>query len=67
MGKQAKPAARKPAPKLRGRLRIITLGLEPELIEQIDAAAAAEHRNRTNMIEVMIHEGLKARRKAEAA
>jgi hypothetical protein len=44
------------------RSRIITVGLPPGLIEQIDAAAKREHRSRTNLIEVMIWEGLDARR-----
>jgi hypothetical protein len=62
MAKRAKPAPA-PAPKLRGRLRTLSLGLEPDLVEQIDAAAAREHRNRTNMIVALLHDGLKARHK----
>jgi metal-responsive CopG/Arc/MetJ family transcriptional regulator len=59
-----KPEAKKQAAKKAAepRSRIITVGLPPKLIEQIDAAAKREHRSRTNLIEVMIWEGLDARR-----
>ena len=58
-------AARKVTPKLRGRLRPITLGLLPELLEQVDAVAQAEHRSRTNMIEIMIRDWLADRQRQQ--
>jgi hypothetical protein len=48
-------------PRLRGRRQPIAFTLPPELVEQIDAIATAEHRSRTMMIEIVIREWLEAR------
>jgi metal-responsive CopG/Arc/MetJ family transcriptional regulator len=57
MGKQVRPLT-KSEPRLRGKLRPLMVSLPPELVDQIDEAAANEHRSRTNMIEVMIRDWL---------
>jgi metal-responsive CopG/Arc/MetJ family transcriptional regulator len=72
MGRPTRPPT-KSEPRLRGRLRPLMVSLPPELVDQIDEAAANEHRSRTNMIEVMIRDWLtdhrphKARPKTQPA
>jgi hypothetical protein len=39
----------------------ISIRLEPEILQRIDELAANEKRTRNNMLEVLIHEALKAR------
>jgi metal-responsive CopG/Arc/MetJ family transcriptional regulator len=59
----AKPAgkksATKPAPSAGPRLKIITVGLPPELIAEVDAIARAETRSRTQQITVFISRGIR--------
>ena len=45
-------------PKLRGKRRMLTFSLPPDLVAKVDANAAKERRSRTNMIEVLLHESL---------
>jgi hypothetical protein len=51
-----KPAAKKRAAPghARERLRVISLGLPPSLIDRVDAIAVRENRSRANMIVQML-------------
>ncbi len=57
---EAAPDA-KSAPKLRGKLRVLTFGLPPDLVDKIDAIAAEERRSRARMIEVLLLQSIEAR------
>ena len=50
-----KPSA-KPAPKLHGLRRPISLTLPPELVDEVDAIAATEDRTRVKVIEIAVRE-----------
>jgi hypothetical protein len=66
----AKKPAQKPklAPGLaRERLRVISLGLPPSLIDAVDEIAIAEQRTRAGMIAVMLAREVEARRGKAAA
>jgi hypothetical protein len=56
-----KSRATKLAAPLRGNRRQLAMTLPPELIARVDAQAAKELRSRTNMIELMLQEGLERR------
>lgn len=53
--------------RLRGRRQPLAVTLPPDLVEQIDALAAIEHRSRTSMLEMLVRAGLRDHRKDEAA
>ena len=44
----------KAMPKLRGKRRMLTFSLPPELISMVEAKAAKERRSRANMIEAIL-------------
>jgi len=54
------PDAR-PARKLRGRKAPLALTLPPDLIDAIDALAAAEDRSRAKMIEIILRQYVQGR------
>jgi hypothetical protein len=62
----AAPDAR-PTPKLRGQRQMITFGLPPDLIAEIDAIAAEESRSRARMIEIGMRQFIREYRRREAA
>jgi hypothetical protein len=58
----------KPAtPKLRGKRRPMALSLPPDLVEAVDEIAAEESRSRAKMIEVVLREFVRERRRGQAA
>jgi metal-responsive CopG/Arc/MetJ family transcriptional regulator len=62
-----KPAVA-PAPRLHGLRRPIALTLPPELVDELDAIAAAEDRTRVKTIEIACRQFVRAyRHKAAAA
>jgi hypothetical protein len=48
----------KPAPKLRGRKKPITLTFPPDLLDRFDAAAAKHDRSRASMLVVVVRDWL---------
>ena len=48
----------KPAPKLRGKKKPITLTFPPDLLERFDAAAARQDRSRASMLAVVVRDWL---------
>jgi len=61
----APDAAREP--KLRGKRRPMALSLPPDLVAEVDAIAAEESRSRAKMIEVVLRDFVRERRRGEAA
>ena len=47
--------------KLRGKKQPLALNLPPDLIAQVDQLAAEDRRSRSNMIEIILDEYVKAR------
>jgi hypothetical protein len=66
MGKPAKKKALAPG-RVRERLRVISLGLPPSLLDTIDAIAIGEQRSRAQMIAIMLAREVQARRGKVAA
>ena len=62
-------AAQKPptTAKLRGRKRLLTLTLPPDLVETIDAIAAEEDRSRAKIVEYALRQYAQGHRRREAA
>ena len=62
-------AAQKPTTtaKLRGRKRLLTLTLPPDLVETVDAIAAEEERSRAKIIEFALRQYVQGHRRREAA
>jgi hypothetical protein len=56
----------KPAPKLRGKKKPITLTFPPDLLEQFDAAAARHDRSRASMLVVVVRDWLQKQTEAAA-
>jgi hypothetical protein len=54
--KTAAPVA--PERKLRGRLVPVTVGMQPELVKLLDAAASRERRSRNNLIDTWLADRL---------
>lgn len=53
--------------KLRGRKRLLTLTLPPDLVETIDAIAAEEDRSRAKIVEYALRQYAESHRRREAA
>jgi hypothetical protein len=61
--------AQKPRPtvKLRGRKRLLTLTLPPDLVDTVDAIAAEEERSRAKIIEFALRQFVRDYKHQEAA
>jgi hypothetical protein len=53
--------------KLRGKKQPLALNLPPDLIAQVDQFAAEDRRSRSNMIEIILGEYVKARTERQVA
>jgi metal-responsive CopG/Arc/MetJ family transcriptional regulator len=63
----ARTAAKKSTATLRGRLQQVSVGLPPELVEQLEAIAARESRSRGKVIELLLRDALHQRAGRRAA